>query len=66
MLLEQWETRDPLTVAERRESRTCKGCHHIETVRCLGSLHQVCKISPRRTVGKRCANYWNKTEEQLK
>ena len=60
------EYRNPMLVVESRQNRTCQGCEHIEIVRCLGSVHQVCKISPRRTVGNRCANYWNKTEEESK
>lgn len=66
MPLDNRDYRDPMLVAEEREARTCQGCEYVGVVRCLGSLHQVCKISPRRTVGKRCANYWNKTEEQSK
>ena len=63
MALDAHEYRNPMLVVESRQNRTCHGCEHIETVRCLGSVHQVCKISPKRTVGKRCANYWNKTED---
>ena len=64
MQLEHWETRDPLSVAIRRESTTCKGCHHIELVRCLGSVHQVCRVSPTRVVERRCRQYFNPAEER--
>ena len=64
MQLEHWETRDPLSVAIRRESRTCKRCAHIELVRCLGSVHQVCRVNRNRVVERRCRMYFNPTEER--
>lgn len=63
MALDSRDYRDPAEVAEERESRTCKGCIHVEVIHALGSLHQVCKIHPRRTVGRRCRAYTNPTED---
>ncbi len=64
MALDSYEYLDPLEVAIRRESKTCKGCHHIELVRCLGSVHQVCRVNRNRVVERRCRMYFNPTEER--
>lgn len=57
MTLDTWEFKNPESVAIRRESRTCAGCRHIQSVRCLGSLHQVCKLFPHRDLERKCRSY---------
>lgn len=57
MTMDARECRDPMLVAMEREARTCKGCRHIESVRCLGSLHQVCRIKPWHSLEKKCRSY---------
>lgn len=49
--------RDPAIIAEERESRTCKGCRHIQQVRALGTMHQVCSLYPHRDLAKKCRSY---------
>ena len=55
--LESWEYRDPLEVAERRESQSCKGCLWLMQVHCLGQTFGRCKILPQRTELRRCQRY---------
>jgi len=57
MTLDCRDCRDPLDVLIDRESRTCRGCKHIEMVRCLGSLHDVCKLFPHRSLERKCRSY---------
>ena len=57
MTLDAHEYRDPQEVAIRRESRTCKGCRHIQQVRALGTMHQVCTLYPQRDLEKKCRSY---------
>ena len=64
MALDAHEYRNPMLVVESRQNRTCQGCEHIEIVRCLGSVHQVCRVSPTRVVERRCRQYFNPTEER--
>ncbi|MHB1266415.1 MAG: hypothetical protein ACYCY2_02290 [Acidithiobacillus ferriphilus] len=56
-ILDAHEYADPLEVAIARESRTCKGCWHIQQVRALGTLHQVCSLYPQRDLAKKCRSY---------
>ena len=53
--LEQWETKDPLRVATRREARSCNCCQSIETVKIFGKAETVCDDG--RPKERRCRKY---------
>lgn len=55
MALDSWQYRDPLEVAIRKESQTCKGCNYEEVVIMFGGEVKVCNKS--RKHGKRCKHY---------
>ena len=57
MALESWEYRDPLEVAERRESQSCKGCAWLVEVHCFGRVFDRCQALPDRTELRRCRRY---------
>ena len=64
MMLEHWETRDPLTVAERRESKTCKGCIWYAPLYLWGAKHPGCDLRSGPTTFRRCKHYHNPTEDR--
>ena len=53
--LEQWETKDPLRVAMRREEQSCNGCQSIETVKLFGTVETFCDDG--RPKERRCRKY---------
>ena len=53
--LEQWETKDPESVAMRREAQSCNGCQSIETVKIFGKTETVCDDG--RPKDRRCRKY---------
>ncbi|CAJ0698750.1 hypothetical protein [Ralstonia holmesii] len=64
MTLPAYMYRDPATVFEQNEARTCKGCQWERSATLLGKTHTVCtKLLPsgkRREHGRRCNNYLEK------
>ena len=55
MILEHWKYRDPLEGLIEQESRSCKGCKHLDAIRIAGQLVQVCKKG--KNPIKRCKKY---------
>lgn len=53
--LERWQYGDPEKVALRKESSTCKGCVHLETVKAFGQWHVIC--NKKKKPGNRCRIY---------
>ncbi len=63
MTLDSWEFKDPMLVAEERESRTCKGCIWEIKIPLWNEIHSACQIQPAHTSGRRCRKYHNPTED---
>lgn len=59
MALDGWMYRDPLEVAMRKESMTCKGCKHQQITRAFGVDIATCK--KRKKHGTRCREYKEKS-----
>ncbi len=57
MALDSYEYLDPMEVAIRRESKTCKGCAWLIQVQCFGDAFERCKINPQRAELRRCRKY---------
>ena len=55
MILEHWKYRDPLEGLIAQESRSCKGCKHLNDVRIAGQLVQVCDKGKKPI--KKCPKY---------
>ena len=55
MILEHWKYRDPLEGLIAQESRSCKGCKHLNAVRIAGQLVQVCDKGKKPI--KKCPKY---------
>ena len=55
MILEHWKYRDPLEGLIAQESRSCKGCKHLDAIRIAGQLVQVCNKGKKPI--KKCPKY---------
>jgi hypothetical protein len=48
-------SRDPLDIVIERESRTCKGCAHLDTMTLFGQRVMICNKA--KKPGKKCHQY---------
>ena len=55
MILEHWKYRDPLEGLIAQEARSCKGCKHLDAIRIVGQLVQVCDKG--KNPIKKCPKY---------